>query len=150
MSFALPKNGPEFGDSGWDVKESALASVSRRGARMVRGLLDDSNGGLPMYKDKPYGRTPTKQRRRWWRQSRVQGAVALLVLILLYFTGFFSRRKHPGGSASGWNWLVSSVGEEETDYLKMRDHVVGAFQLSWDAYEKYAMGTRRTASLVFR
>ncbi|PHH90115.1 hypothetical protein CDD83_4461 [Cordyceps sp. RAO-2017] len=144
MSFSVPKNVPNFAAPHRDLEDRAWKSVPRRGGILnevqgrVAGLFE--NEELPMYKDKPYTYAPSMRRRPWWRRKRMLSIVALGVLALLYLKGFFSR--HGGGprSTSTWSWMGLSQEGVADDWDKRRQHVVEAFELSWDAYERYGWG----------
>ena len=147
MAFSIPRNLPNFEDPTRSLEDRAWAATSRRGGGngrifhevqdRVTGMFDTAT--LPMYKDKPYAYSPSMRRRRWWRRKRLLGMLAAVVVFLLYLMGLFSGRPAMV-PVSGWTWLSSSKGSADTDWLKRREHVVEAFQLSWDAYERYAWG----------
>jgi hypothetical protein len=144
MAFSIPKNVPDFADPSRDLENRVWAAATRRHAPSggimkdvsdrMRGLYDESE--LPMYKDKPYG----GRRRPWWRRKRSLGTILGVGVFLLYMMGFFSGSGSNTTARSGWSLLSSSMGRADTDWLKRRQHVVEAFQLSWDAYERYAWG----------
>ncbi|KAL3962184.1 hypothetical protein ACCO45_003707 [Purpureocillium lilacinum] len=136
MSFSIPNNVPNFAAPHRDLEDRAWAAVARRGAS-GGGILSDVQGKvagyfeqdeLPMYKDKPYGYAPSMRRRRWWRRKRVLSSIALGILGLL--------------------WLTELLLPRQKAEIDVRMHVVEAFELSWDAYERYAWGMiRRVPSL---
>ncbi|PHH75469.1 hypothetical protein CDD80_2339 [Ophiocordyceps camponoti-rufipedis] len=153
MSFSVPKNLPDFGAPHRDLEDRAWASVARRGAGAGANLLNNVQGRvagaldrerLPMYKDKPYTYAPSMRRRPWWRRKRMLSTVALGVLVLLYLTGNLPGGGRNGGGGGGgdrgkFSWM-STQGRDGGDWLERRQHVVEAFELSWDAYERYAWG----------
>ena len=105
----------------------------------VSSMFDSE--ALPMYKDKPYGYGPSR-RRSMWKKKRTFGTLTLGIVFLLYMLGFFSSstgEKRP--SVSSWTWMGLSQERGKVNWDKRREHVVEAFQLSWDAYERYAWGT---------
>ncbi len=147
MSFSIPNNVPNFAAPHRDLEDRAWAAVARRGAS-GGGILSDVQGKvagyfeqdeLPMYKDKPYGYAPSMRRRRWWRRKRVLSSIALGILGLLWLTGFFSHAKKRK-STSAWSWIGLSNERGKANWDERRQHVVEAFELSWDAYERYAWG----------
>lgn len=147
MPFTIPKNVPNFQDPHRRLEDHAWAAVSRRG-QSGRGLLSDvqdrMNGlfeadELPMYKDKPYG---GGRRRRWYRRKRVLGTLTLLLLLLFYVLGWLpwqSSRPKAARGRSAWGFMGISK-NEAVDWDHRRAQVVEAFELSWDAYERYAWG----------
>ncbi|KND89430.1 Mannosyl-oligosaccharide 1,2-alpha-mannosidase [Tolypocladium ophioglossoides CBS 100239] len=145
MSFSIPNNVPNFGAPHRDLEDRAWAAVARRGGGgiinevqgRVAGFFDQEE--LPMYKDKPYAYAPSMRRRTWWRRKRILGTIALGILTLLYlmrFIGPGQRRK----STSAWSWIGLSQEKGSSNWDERRQHVVEAFELSWDAYERYAWG----------
>lgn len=137
MSFQMPKNVPSFSnpqrsleDQHWGTGTSSVSS--RFGAKAQ---------SLPMYKDKPYSYPPSQRSRAIWRRKRVAG-VALLVLTLLYWFGAFSSNHDTETQKPAWGWLKGSEKENEkkVDWSTRRERVVEAFELSWDAYHRYAWG----------
>lgn len=103
----------------------------------VSSMFDSE--ALPMYKDKPYGYGPSR-RKSIWRKKRTFGTLTLGVVFLLYMLGFFSNSSEKNTSVSSWAWMGLSKEKGQVDWDKRREHVVEAFQLSWDAYERYAWG----------
>ncbi|UNI21173.1 Mannosyl-oligosaccharide 1,2-alpha-mannosidase [Purpureocillium takamizusanense] len=147
MSFSIPNNVPNFAAPHRDLEDRAWAAVARRGAS-AGGIISDVQGKvagyfeqdeLPMYKDKPYGYAPSMRRRRWWRRKRVLSSIALAVVGLLWLTGFFSHAKERK-STSAWSWIGINNERGKPNWDERRQHVVEAFELSWDAYERYAWG----------
>lgn len=156
MSFSVPKNVPSFSNPQRLVEDHVWGSSAHaRGGKAsshktgmlggvqdrVGGLFDNRNTSLPMYKDKPYAYPVSQRARPIWRRKRVVGAVLLLLLLLYYFGAF--GRHHDTVASSGpiWAWLTSSSDSGKTaDWSGRRDRVVEAFELSWDAYERYAWG----------
>ena len=141
MSFTVPRRVPDFDDTDRALEDHAWSSLRGAGARVqgrVTGLFEAKS--LPMYKDKPFTRTPSYRNRPLWRKKRTLGTLVLLVLSVLYFLGFFSSRSRSETrpSKSGWSWPRLDTGKADWDQRRQR--VVEAFQLSWDAYERYAWG----------
>jgi mannosyl-oligosaccharide alpha-1,2-mannosidase len=97
------------------------------------------NEALPMYKDKPFGHGPSR-RKPIWKKKRTLGSLTLGLVFLLYMMGFFSSGSEKKASVSSWTWMGMSKEKGVVDWDKRREHVVEAFQLSWDAYERYAWG----------
>jgi mannosyl-oligosaccharide alpha-1,2-mannosidase len=149
MSFSLPKHVPDFGDPSRALEDRAWAALSRRsggggGGGGKTGLFASSSDSLPMYKDKPYAYAPSMRLRPWWRRRKVLGMIAAAVMFVLYVTGFFSSgqteeaKKKASGSA--FSWLGLSQERGGVDWDERRKSVVEAFEVSWDAYERYAWG----------
>ncbi|KAK5990774.1 Mannosyl-oligosaccharide 1,2-alpha-mannosidase [Cladobotryum mycophilum] len=150
MSFNIPKNLPDFGDPHRALEDRAWAAVSRRpgattGGGIINGVQDRVNGlfdsnTLPMYKDKPYAYAPST-RKRWWQKKRVLGTITLGLVFFLYLTGFLSSSPHAQTPGSALSWIkLSSQDGGKVDWDERRKSVVEAFELSWDAYERYAWG----------
>ncbi|GFP58020.1 mannosyl-oligosaccharide 1,2-alpha-mannosidase [Trichoderma asperellum] len=142
MSFSIPKNVPNFGDPTRALEDRAWAALSRRGGGgVLNGSMFEKSDSLPMYKDKPYGYAPSMRLRPWWRRKKVLGIITAAVVFFLYLTGFFSG--HPKAkktSASALSWLGLSQDKDQVDWDERRKHVVDAFEVSWDAYERYGWG----------
>lgn len=159
MSFSVPKNVPSFGnpqrlaeDRVWG--NTAVTSRGGKGASTntnknagilggvqdrVNNLFDDRNT-LPMYKDKPYAYPASHRARPIWRRKRLLIPVLLLIFVLYYLGAFGSNHDTPVSSAPVWAWLTGSESASTADWSERRERVVEAFTLSWDAYERYAMG----------
>ncbi|KAL7802020.1 family 47 glycoside hydrolase [Trichoderma aethiopicum] len=148
MSFSLPKHVPDFGDPSRALEDRAWAALSRRGGGGggggKTGFFESSSDSLPMYKDKPYAYAPSMRLRPWWRRKKVLGTIAAAVMFVLYLMGFFSSdepeamKKKSSGSA--FSWLGLSQEKGGVDWDERRKSVVEAFEVSWDAYERYAWG----------
>lgn len=110
-------------------------------------------GALPMYKDKPYGYPPGggRARRPLFRRKRTCGLLLLVIVAgLVWWTGLFAGHHRRERAAARLNRLGAWLGREEegngpsarskVDWLRRRERVVEAMELSWDAYERYAWG----------
>lgn len=94
-----------------------------------------------MYKDKPYGYAPSMRLRPWWRRKKVLGIITAVVVFFLYLAGFFSGHPKAKTSGSALSWLgLSQEKSGQVDWDERRRHVVDAFEVSWDAYERYGWG----------
>lgn len=97
---------------------------------------------LPMYKDKPYSYSASRRIRPLYRQWRVSVGAVLLLLIVVYYLGFFSfggTGDQSGQTAkSKWGWTGKTA--SSVDWDSRREKVKEAFILSWDGYEQYAWG----------
>ena len=170
MSFSVPKNVPSFSNPQRLAEDRLWASsgVSSRGRHgtgtagllggvqdRVGGFLDPNrNKSLPMYKDKPYAYPPSKRWRPIYRRKRVLTLFALVVLGLWWYFGALDEHKEKiRAPLRKWNlnWLDSKDDKARTkaDWLKRRDRVVEAFELSWGAYERYAWGTAFRRALLW-
>lgn len=164
MSFAVPKNVPSFSNT-QRVVEDHLWQAARGGARArgtgelgggllvdvqdkVGNFLNPNRNALPMYKDKPYAHSRTA--RPLYRRKGVLGLLFLAAVGLVWWTGFFERHQETArASLSDWGWLREDPKTKgDVDWLNRRERVVEAFQLSWDAYERYAWGELGDASSV--
>ncbi|KPM43847.1 Mannosyl-oligosaccharide 1,2-alpha-mannosidase [Neonectria ditissima] len=128
MSFSIPKNLPAFANPQRDLEDRAWGS----------GAASGRSKGLPMYKDKPYGYPGSHKGRPLWKRKRVVGIVAV-VLSLLYWTGFFTKPPKKNAPTDS-SWMTVTQEKGEADWDKRRERVVEAFELSWDAYKRYAWG----------
>ncbi|CAK7239725.1 MAG: mannosyl-oligosaccharide alpha-1,2-mannosidase [Sporothrix thermara] len=166
MAFAVPRNVPSFTDPQRQAEDrlwaAATAPRGRAGGNThqastskglidgVNDLLDAATGGrtrqsLPMYKDKPYGYPASHRARPLYRRKRVLGFVLFVLLTILYYRGWFGEDSDSANSQPlrGWgSWLGKddSKTRGRVDWLSRRERVVEAFELSWDAYERYAWG----------
>ncbi|KAH0526505.1 hypothetical protein TsFJ059_009813 [Trichoderma semiorbis] len=140
MSFSMPKHVPDFGDPSRALEDRAWAALSRRGGPgVLKSSLFESDT-LPMYKDKPYAYAPSMRLRPWWRRKKVLGTLTAAVVFLLYIMGFFSGHPEAKSSGSAFSWLRMSQDRDHVDWDERRQSVVEAFEVSWDAYERYAWG----------
>lgn len=158
MAFSVPRNVPSFTDPQRQAEDHFWAAATRRpgagnnnaaGNKGIIGaagdLLDAATGGrnrqsLPMYKDKPYGYPASQRARPWYRRKRVLLLLLLGLFTFLYYRGWFEKHRERV-PLRGWTW--SSKEEKsrgKVDWLSRRKRVVEAFELSWDAYERYAWG----------
>ncbi|KAH8889568.1 family 47 glycosyl hydrolase [Thozetella sp. PMI_491] len=152
MSFAVPKNVPSFTNPQRQAEDLLWTAASRnRGTGGVLGGVQDTVGGflnpdrrgaLPMYKDKPYNYAPSQRARPLLRRRRVLGLLVLIVLVLLWWAGYFDAHHEKAvASLNQWGWLkTDTAARGKTDWLQRRERVVEAFELSWDAYKRYAWG----------
>lgn len=155
MAFSVPRHVPSFTDPARQAEDRLWAAATRQRAGPSSGVLggvQDKVGGflnpdrrsLPMYKDKPYGYGPggAGRPRPLLRKKRVLGFLTLLVLGFLWFAGFFDEHHERARAKLGdWGWLSSDTkARSKADWMKRRERVVEAMELSWDAYERYAWG----------
>lgn len=148
MSFAIPKNVPNFQDPHRALEDRAWAAVPRKGGArgMFSGMQDQINDffdedELPMYKDKPYGRA--SRRRKWYRSKKGIATIAFSLFFVLYLLGWlpWQHKQETRSVGSAWSWLGISKEKDLVDWNHRREQVVEAFELSWDAYERYGWGT---------
>ncbi|ERS98665.1 hypothetical protein HMPREF1624_05452 [Sporothrix schenckii ATCC 58251] len=157
MAFSVPRNVPTFNDPQRLAEDHFWAAATRRpgagannaGNKGIIGtagnLLDAATGGrnrqaLPMYKDKPYGYPASQRRRPLLRRRRFWILLVLVLVSILYYRGWFEehRERVP---LRGWTWSTKDEkARGRVDWLGRRERVVEAFELSWDAYERYAWG----------
>jgi hypothetical protein len=141
MSFAVPRNVPNF------------ESAQRKFEDNVWSKVTGNEKGLPMYKDKPSGKTHAygvKGRRGFMRSRKGVGLVVLVVLALLYWFGWSSSPANLADSAGkteekGTVWSDAAKpakGGKKTkvDWEQRKEEVKNAFLLSWKAYEKHGWG----------
>ncbi|KAM0287673.1 hypothetical protein ACHAQH_000202 [Verticillium albo-atrum] len=155
MSFTIPKNAPSFGNPQRLVEDHMWSSsgVTARGSKaQASSILDGvqhrvdnflgQRGQLPMYKDKPYTYATSRRLRPAWRRKRSILFLLLLVLGGCWFFDVFEDVDTPHVDLKGW--MSSDFAKEpsgkKVDWNKRRERVVEAFELSWDAYERYAWG----------
>jgi len=149
MSYSIPKNVPSFGNP-QRLQEDRLWAASARSGRPGGGILGGVHdildprrkNSLPMYKDKPYAYPPSYRVRPLYRRKRVLTLLFVLGVTLLYYFGFLDEHKEKvQGSLQKWNWINNKEkAKSKADWLKRRERVVEAFELSWDAYARYAWG----------
>ncbi|KAF4123429.1 mannosyl-oligosaccharide alpha-1,2-mannosidase [Geosmithia morbida] len=143
-SFSVPRNLPNFSGEGRDLEDSAWSALRGAGAKVqdrVTGMFDQES--LPMYKDKPYSHVPSRRNRSWWRKKRILGSLVFTFVSVLYLFGFFSEESSEGrlrGSSGKPSWSSWAALSSSADWDDRRQRVVEAFEVSWDAYERYAFG----------
>jgi endoplasmic reticulum Man9GlcNAc2 1,2-alpha-mannosidase len=168
MAFSVPRNVPSFTDPQRQAEDHFWAAATRRpgansnnaGNKGIIGtagdLLDAATGGrnrqsLPMYKDKPYGYPVSQRARPLYRRKRVLALLLLALLAFFYYGGWFEKHRERV-PLRGWTWSSKDdKSRGRVDWLSRRERVVEAFELSWDAYERYAWGkhTRCFIASVF-
>lgn len=150
-AFSIPKNVPSFSNPQRQLEDRLWPSSGVTANKRKAGTLQDRvgdfltphRGGLPMYKDKPYAYAPSGRARPLLRRKRVCGLLLLVVLGVVWWTGMFAEHQEKAKSKLGkWGWVKGDVGKAKggKDWLKRRERVVEAMQLSWGAYERYAWG----------
>jgi mannosyl-oligosaccharide alpha-1,2-mannosidase len=157
MSFAVPKNVPSFGNPQRKVEDYMWQASSRRAGAVggqyqssvlggvqnrVGGLLNPDRNAIPMYKDKPYAYAPSGRPRPLYRRKSFLGFVFLLVIGCLWWFGISAEHQERAVAAlNRWPWVTSDAkAESRADWLKRRERVTEAFELSWDAYARHAWG----------
>lgn len=161
MAFARPKNVPSFDAPGrieedqfvasWRAKTSTsrggvgagTGGILGEGYDKLGGFLNPNRGTLPMYKDKPYGYLASSRTRPFYRRKSCMAWALFLVLAAAYWLGLFSKggyERIPSLRTSDWLKSDSKTATQPADWLERRERVVEAFELSWDAYERYAWG----------
>ncbi|OAL06628.1 seven-hairpin glycosidase [Phaeosphaeriaceae sp. SRC1lsM3a] len=143
MSFAVPRNVPNF------------ENAQRRFEDNVWNKFTGNEKGLPMYKDKPSGKTygygVQSSRRGFMRSRRGVAVIALVVLSVLYYFGWSStpadladatgsKTADKGSSWGGIGSAGAGSKKGKVDWDKRREDVKSAFLLSWNAYEKHGWG----------
>lgn len=133
MSFAVPRNVPNFADPRRRQENDLWRSVGQ------------GNSGLPMYKDKPYF-YPTSRRRR---SRRLWIGLLLVALVICWYEfgpGFGGKgsalQRHNVGSRL---WDKLEFGSQawrgkKVDWHARQEQVKQAMEISWSGYEKYAWG----------
>lgn len=152
MAFNVPRHVPSFTAPQRELEDRLWPSSgvsSRRGGgaslgSKVGGLLHpERNSALPMYKDKPYGYPASQRARPLYRRKRAVGFLFLVVVGFMWFLGGLGGHKERiEGRVRGWGWLKDDKGRAKStaDWMRRRERVVEAFELSWDAYSRYAWG----------
>jgi hypothetical protein len=140
MSFAVPRNVP------------SLETAQRRFEENVWSKVTGNEKGLPMYKDKPSGKSygyGVRTRKGLLRSRRGAGLLAVVLFGLLYWFGWRSTPadlNSAGGKAAdkaqSWTGLVSGHGKggSKVDWEKRKEAVRDAFLLSWGAYKEHKWG----------
>lgn len=154
MSFSVPRNVPSFTNPARNVDDHpwAPAGMAARAARdagsggLLHGVhtrmegLFDAKPALPMYKDKPYSYAASRRIRPAWRRKRVLGFLGgVVVLVMMWLNGVFEPERN-GARPSVWSFKSLTETYGRPDWEARRNHVVRAFEESWEAYEKYAWG----------
>jgi hypothetical protein len=145
MSFAVPRNVPNF--------ESAQRSFEDNVWNKVTG----NEKSLPMYKDKPSGKSygyGAKSRKSFIRGRKGVALIALAVISILYWFGWSSTPADVTGKVTEAGKTLTSIvgagkgGKKETvDWDKRREAVKEAFLSSWKAYEEHGWGTHPFAAI---
>lgn len=151
-SFSIPKNVPSFSNPQRQYEDRLWAAATNKNSKpgnILSGVQDIISGGnraaLPMYKDKPYMYPPGRGGYGGGgggfrpRRKRTLGLLLLVVAGLVWWSGVFSGEQE-GAVVSGWGWWGQDTGRSRANWLKRRERVVEAMELSWDAYERYAWG----------
>ncbi|RKU42314.1 mannosyl-oligosaccharide alpha-1,2-mannosidase [Coniochaeta pulveracea] len=149
MSFNIPKNVPAFSnpqrqleDHFWPSSGTATSRASTFKSK-VGGLIQHSDkNSLPMYKDKPAD-FYAPRRRSPFRTKRIMMLITALVLTGIWFfaPGLDDHKERAREKVGGLGWLKKDVkAKSKADWRKRQDRVVEAFELSWDAYSRYAWG----------
>ncbi|KAM0564223.1 hypothetical protein ACHAPJ_000433 [Fusarium lateritium] len=129
MSFNMPRTVPSF-----DSRQRELED------RFWGSGKSSNKSSLPMYKDKPYASPYDDEERPFYKRKRVLGIIALIVLTLIYWTGSSSKPSTKRTVTTDWSYVGLSKNDKKVDWDHRRDRVVEAFELSWDAYKRYAWG----------
>lgn len=166
MSFAIPKNVPSFSNpqraledrlwassgvtarSGGQRGGGAGGGIIGEGLDKVGGFLNSNRGAtLPMYKDKPYAYPHSSRPRPFYRKKRCMAWFLFMVVAVAWLLGMFGQDKYDRiSSLRTTDWLKTEKDtlSAKVDWLDRREKVVGAFELSWDAYKRYAWGMLRS------
>ncbi|KAK0667578.1 family 47 putative glycoside hydrolase [Cercophora samala] len=153
-SFSIPKNVPSFSNPQRQYEDRLWAAATNKNSKpgnILSGVQDIISGGnraaLPMYKDKPYMYPPGRGYGGGGggfrpRRKRTFGLLLLVVAGLVWWTGIFSGEQEAsvGRLNTKWGWWRQDTGRSKANWLKRRERVVEAMELSWDAYERYAWG----------
>ncbi|KAM5355938.1 hypothetical protein ACJ41O_002584 [Fusarium nematophilum] len=130
MAFSIPKNMPSFDSRQRDLEDQFWGS----------GASSRRSNALPMYKDKPYARSPYETDRPLWKRKRVIGILTFVILTLLYWTGSSAKPPPKRTVTTDWSYASLSKHDKKANWDHRRDRAVEAFELSWDAYRRYAWG----------
>lgn len=169
MSFSIPKNVPSFnnpqraledrvwGSTGVTARTpgqrgGAIGGIVGEGLGRVENLLNPNRNSLPLYKDKPYGYPPSHRQRPFYRRKTCMAIALFLVVIVAYWFGIFGDEPYdrlPSLKTSDWLRADDKAAAKgKVDWLERRQRVVEAFELSWDAYERYAWGMYKVPSIA--
>lgn len=138
MSTAAPRHSYALNtdqtNSTWQQRKSPNGFADGVGEKVHDFFTGrDTQGELPMYKDKPYNYNASGRKLPFWRRQKLLllllGAFALFV----YFTG---GHKEIQKVANGFTGL----GEGSAKWEDRQERVREAFKLSWKAYEEHAWG----------
>ncbi|KKY34524.1 putative endoplasmic reticulum mannosyl-oligosaccharidealpha-mannosidase [Diaporthe ampelina] len=161
MSFAVPKNVPSFNnpqraleDRVWGStgvtartagqRSGAVGGIVGEGLGKVENFLNPNRNSLPLYKDKPYGYPASHRKRPFYRRKTCMAIALFLVVLVAYWFGIFGEEPYDRlPSLKTTDWLRADEKAEakgKVDWLERRQRVAEAFELSWDAYERYGWG----------
>lgn len=152
MSFNIPKNVPSFAnpqrqleDRFWPSSGTTTSRTSGLKSKVNHLIQHSDKNTLPMYKDKPADFYNPAQRRSPFRTKRIMLLFTGFVMACIYFLAPASLDAHKEKVKSkvggGWGWLkTDNKAQSKADWLQRRERVVEAFELSWDAYTRYAWG----------
>ena len=141
--------------SGSDSHQTKWQPATRRVTNPQNGVGDklssilggSDDGGLPMYKDKPYNYATSQKKMPFWRRYRL-----LLILLALFVILLMSSSVHekiptpvPSSTSEGkvrntWS-ILSGHKKAPANWPERQERVKEAFKTSWAAYEKSAWGS---------
>ena len=150
MSFSVPRNVPDFGNSqrGFENGSWGSSGLPRQNGYTRTGIGGKLDGfldkrQLPMYKDKPYSYAASRRIKHWYLQKRFLVGLLLGIFVITYWLGLFSSttKIKPTNDTRQrlWNWPARSR-TKYVDWNVRRNEVKEAFILSWDGYEQHAWG----------
>lgn len=133
MSTAPPNS-----NNTWQPRRNTNGSVSGFGEKLENIIAGKSDGGLPMYKDKPYNYATSRRSTPFYRRKLLLPFL-LLVSLALYWSsslGLFTK----SGKQFKTHGTFSIFAGKSADWDERRDKVRDAFKISWEAYEAHAWG----------
>lgn len=131
MAFSMPRTVPSFDSRQRELEDRFWGS----------GQRSNKSDRLPMYKDKPYASPYDDEDRPFWKRKKWVAIIALVVLTLIYWTGSSKKPSPKRTVTTDWSYTGLSKDDRKANWDHRRDRVVEAFELSWDAYKRYAWGT---------
>ena len=146
MSYAYTPSSGANTDSTHATWQQRKTNTQASVADKINNIISSHDqGGLPMYKDKPYNYASSGRKRPFYQQKRLMLALLGVLTWILYFVGAFScgsgggsdERTRSSKGVAGW----FSGGSRKVDiWGQRREKVRDAFKISWKAYEENAWG----------
>ncbi|EWZ50710.1 Mannosyl-oligosaccharide 1,2-alpha-mannosidase [Fusarium oxysporum] len=130
MAFSMPRTVPSFDSRQRELEDRFWGS----------GQRSNKSDRLPMYKDKPYASPYDDEYRPFWKRKKWMAIIAFVVLTLIYWTGSSKKPSPKRTVTTDWSYTGLSKDDRKANWDHRRDRVVEAFELSWDAYKRYAWG----------
>ena len=123
MSYAYTPSSGANTDSTHATWQQRKTNTQASVADKINNIISSHDqGGLPMYKDKPYNYASSGRKRPFYQQKRLMLALLGVLTWILYFVGAFSSGTREGsGETRGGNiWKRLCTRGKETPYAAAR------------------------------